>query len=576
MAQHLENIPMSNSKTHGIRKIARVHDKSKGTYLDIIQFPISNSETSRLELLPSVVNDHSALTKRLRDAGAILPRAKTVLKQALEVVASSDAPEQWIYEKQTGWLQGRKAFVRVMGVIGDPGVKIVGVNQSKAISHRSGIQSAAGKWRNWRNEVAAPARYSTTLILAISVALAAPLLHVVRRQSFTINLFGPSNAGKSMATLVAASVIGIPRIVDLISWKITNARLEERLPEFNDSVFPIDDLNTLQGDYKEKYPRIRDLAYNIAQGHETARAAVYTAAHSGTHWTWNSIVLTSCEKSVHDMACLARLERQQGESRRLIDVPAVFDGLTHVFDRPPQDIDDIDAWKALTFAALSNAVEQNHGQAFRKYIRSLIARRETLKQDVEKSVAYFVSRARKDSDGEIARDVTQKFGLIYAGGVLGIECGLLPWTKGELLDAVMKSYIGARDLLPDSGVLLRRGRAAFKALRNRLPLIRRRNRAAFAYQNSDGFKERMKGKCRYLIKGEVFSNAFSSIEERDLVVNWLIRKGRITLATLKKSDGVSGRKLKEQHSWPDGERRRSFEIFWPIKEIAKQRKGTAK
>jgi len=248
----------------GFAKIARVHDKSKGTYLDIIQFPISNSETSRLELLPSVVNDHSALTKRLRDAGAILPKAKTVLKQALEVVASSDAPEEWIYEKQTGWLQGRKAFVRVMGVIGDPGVKIVGVNQSKAISHRSGIQSAAGKWRIWRNEVAAPARYSTTLILAISVALAAPLLHVVRRQSFTINLFGPSNAGKSMATLVAASVIGIPRIVDLISWKITNARLEERLPEFNDSVFPIDDLNTLQGDYKEKYPRIRDLAYNIA------------------------------------------------------------------------------------------------------------------------------------------------------------------------------------------------------------------------------------------------------------------------------------------------------------------------
>ena len=440
---------MSNSKTHGIRKIARVHDKSKGTYLDIIQFPISNSETSRLELLPSVVNDHSALTKRLRDAGAILPKAKTVLKQALEVVANSDAPEEWIYEKQTGWLQSRKAFVRVMGVIGDPGVKIVGVNQSKAISH-------------------------TTLILAISVALAAPLLHVVRRQSFTINLFGPSNAGKSMATLLAASVIGIPRIVDLISWKITNAQLEERLPEFNNSAFPID------------------------------------------------------------------------------------------------------AWKALTFAALSYAVEQNHGQAFRKYIRSLIARRETLKQDVEKSVAYFVSRACKDSDGEIARDVTQKFGLIYAGGVLGIECGLLPWTKGELLDAVMKSYIGARDLLPDSGVLQRRGRAAFKALRNRLPLTRRRNRAAFAYQNSDGFKERMKGKCRYLIKGEVFSNAFSSIEERDLVVNWLIRKGRITLATLKKSDGVSGRKLKEQHSWPDGERRRSFEIFWPIKEIAKRRKGTAK
>src|SRR5262249_32261681 len=145
-SHQMEDIAMSNTKTHGIRKIARIHDKSNNTYLDVIQFPISNCETSRLELLPSVVNDHSAFSKKLRDAGAVLPKDKTILKQALETVASSDAPEKWIYEKQTGWLHGRKAFVRVRGVIGNPGAKIIGVNQSKAISHRSGMQSAAGKW----------------------------------------------------------------------------------------------------------------------------------------------------------------------------------------------------------------------------------------------------------------------------------------------------------------------------------------------------------------------------------------------------------------------------------------------
>jgi len=565
---------MSNVGTYGIRKIARIHDKSNDTYLDVIEFLISKTESSRLELLPSVVNEWRTFEKKLRDAGASLPKNKGVLKQTLEAVAISDAPEEWIYEKQTGWLKGRKAFVQVAGVIGNAEIetKIIGVNQSKAISDRSGKQSAAGKWKTWRDTVAGPARYSTTLMLAICVALAGPLLDIVRRQSFAINLFGPSNAGKSMATLLAASVIGIARTLDLISWKITNARLEERLPEFNDSVFPIDDLNTMKGEYDEKYPRIRDLAYNIAQGQETARAAAYTAAHGGTHRTWNSIVLTSCEKSVHDMARLARLERQQGESRRLIDVPAAFDGLAHVFDRAPEDIGDIDAWKGLTFAALSDAVEQNHGRAFRKYIKSLVARRETLREDVEKSVDYFIRRARKNSDGEIARDVTQKFGLIYAGGVLGIDCGLLPWTKRELLDAVMKSYIGARDLLPDSGVLLRRGKAAFKALRNRLPIIRQKDRLTFSYQNSDGFKERVKDRNRYLIKGEVFNNAFSSIEERDLVVNWLIEKARITLATPKKSAAGLSRKPKEQPRWPDGERHRSVEIFWPRKQKMNEKK----
>jgi hypothetical protein len=36
---------------------------------------------------------------------------------------------------------------------------------------------------------------------------------------------------------------------------------------------------------------------------------------------------------------------------------------------------------------------------------------------------------RDASDTDVARDVAEKFGLIYAGGALGIQCGLLPWKK---------------------------------------------------------------------------------------------------------------------------------------------------
>ena len=87
---------MHKTKTYGIRKVARIHDKSNDTYLDVIQFPISKSETRRLELLTSVVNDHSAFTKRLRDAGAVLPKDKAILKQALETVANFDSAEERI------------------------------------------------------------------------------------------------------------------------------------------------------------------------------------------------------------------------------------------------------------------------------------------------------------------------------------------------------------------------------------------------------------------------------------------------------------------------------------------------
>ena len=300
---------------------------------------------------------------------------------------------------------------------------------------------------------------------AISVAFGAPLLTLLGRQSFTINLFGPSAAGKSIATLAAASVIGIARPEDLISWKVTNARLEERLAEFNVTrSFLIDDLNTLAGTYRENISsRICDLAYSIAQGNETGRSAAYTVTRGGRQRAWTSIVLTSSEIAVRDMAAKSNTERQQGEARRLIDVPAVFSGLDHIFDAEPDRRPDSN------FAAIVEAIGKNHGKVFRQYIKSLIEKGASLPATVSKHVDYFVNYACLASDGSIARDVAQKFGVLYAGGVLGIECGALPWTKMELRTALKKSFVGARELLPDKGVVLRQGLAALKTLRASIP-----------------------------------------------------------------------------------------------------------
>src|SRR5262249_22701243 len=160
------------------------------------------------------------------------------------------------------------------------------------------------------------------LMFAICVALAAPLLAITNRASFMICVFGRTRIGKSIATLLGASVVGIARIEDLITWNIKDARLEERISEFNNAVFPIDDLSNMRGNQNEKYSRIRDLAYRVSQGWPTARHSSFTAAHGGLHGSWRSIVLTSSEKSVRDLARAVKLERQHGEALRLIDLPA--------------------------------------------------------------------------------------------------------------------------------------------------------------------------------------------------------------------------------------------------------------
>jgi hypothetical protein len=203
------------------------------------------------------------------------------------------------------------------------------------------------------------------------------------------------------------------------------------------------------------------------------------------------------------------------------------------------------------------------GAALRWYIESIIARRASLEEDVREIVGDFVEQACDASDGDVARDVGRKFGLIYAGGVLGIQCGLLPWKEARLRAAVTKSFMGARDLLPDTGVLLRQGRAALKALRGRLPTVTDGD-TGVNYGRLEGFKQRVEEKNRYVIKTEDYNNTFTSREQQELVTTWLIKTGHVTLAKAKAN--ASDPKPKEQIHWPDGERRRSIEIFFRVRD----------
>ena len=128
-------------------------------------------------------------------------------------------------------------------------------------------------------------------------------------------------------------------------------------------------------------------------------------------------------------------------------------------------------------------MRENHGKAFRKYIKALIADRVELKGYIETKISYFVRHVCDEFDGDVARDVAAKIGLIYAAGMLGIRCGLLPWGKDELLDALTKAYIGARDLLPDDGVAIRQGIKALRAKLRQLPRTSKKAAAVPGYRS---------------------------------------------------------------------------------------------
>lgn len=553
-----------------IRKLARIRDKATvpETYLEVIEFPVSDSERGRLELPPSIVNETYAFEKRLRDAGAILPHDG--VKELLQDIAKSEAPKQMVYEAHTGWLPGRSGFVLVDDFIGESEQEIIGVNRANSANDPSGRLTKSGTWETWRSTVGEHARLSSLLMCSVCSAFAAPLLGVLGRESFTLCVSGPSRKGKSIATIMGASVVGIGKTTDLITWNITDARLEQRLAGYNDCLFPIDDLSVMKGGGREKYLHIRDNAYKLAQGWSTARHDSYTQAHGGGHEQWRCLVLTSSEVSVRELARTTRQERQRGEAVRLIDLPALEEGADHIFDRAPANeiSTDFEGWKINKFAEIADACEKNCGQAYEKYIKFLIAMGSELAPFVQCEVDFFLKHVCDEYDGDLARDVARKFGLLYAGGMLARRCKLLNWDKKELLDAITKCFGNARDLLPDDGVLLRAG---IKALKTKLAALPSLSQLATGKASKDqfarleGYKTRGLWPKYYLIKRDAFNAIFASRTQRNLAVNWLIKMGGITLALQKTSPGAPANVPKAQFPWPDGERRRSYEIIWSPK-----------
>jgi hypothetical protein len=546
-----------------ISKIARIEDRATGTFGERFEIHLSPNEVRQLTLPPSSVNDFRTLANALLDHGAVLPSDPQERKAKLDELAKSEAANHYVYEAQGGWLEPGKTFVLPDGAVSAKTTNIIGVSPSFVLADSKGARKSSGTLTSWREGVGQLSRLSSIMMFTTSAALAAPLLTMTGGQSFGFCLYAPSRTGKSVATLVGASLIGIDDKDNLIDWNLTQARLDERLAEFNDLLFPIDDLETMKGKDTEKYLQLRLLAYRLSQGSSTGRHSSFTKAHEGSHGRWKCIALTSAEKSIQDMAARAKQERQAGECFRLMDVPALLPGKEHIFDRASTPTENFEDWRDATFADIAIQCRQNHGAALGVYLEKIVLAEFDVAEVARNATSTFVGHVVESGDGAIARDVAAQFGMVYAGGLLGIKFGIVPWQPDELLDAIAKCYRAARDILPDEGVALRKGMGVLSACLGRLRRLKGlEGDRSTDWDRIDGYRARSKHRNRYVIKRDAFNAIFATTVQRDLVLRHLIRGEQITLAM---SNGGSGTtiKPKKQFIWPDGQRRRSYELKFP-------------
>ena len=388
----------------------------------------------------------------LDDAGAVLPiiRGKAIeLIQSLNLAAQK-AP-RWKYAGKTGWHNDKhRTFVHFVRVYGESGSEChIKPPLSGPSAHNRKLK-IKGTHHDWMNGVANPAKYSSRMVLAICASLAVPLLHFLDASSFGIHFWTDSKVGKSTLLLAAASVIGFRRESDLLNFRTTDAAFGEVLPAFNDMLAPINELGLLRGTVAEQNQRLRDMAYLLGEGRGITYSKLAKLQPNSSGSTFRCIVVSTGEKSISDIYSAAREIQLTGASLRWFDLNATHRGESDIFDlkNGKKTGSARIKWAAEQCRAIRKACRSNPGVALDHFIPSVIAKRRSIKADLLQVVEQFVAEASTEYDDQAIRHLAMCFGIIAAGGVLGVRVGTLPWTERVVWKCVKRCFLVAKAWAP--------------------------------------------------------------------------------------------------------------------------------
>lgn len=549
-------------KAYGFAKCFRICDELTKSVRDVVRFNRHDGTRGRLELRASAYHDFRELERQLRDADAILPDDKEERRKLLEAIAEVQPRKRRTLLARAGWLNSMHGFCvgdRILGKA-QQGVMPPSTRKGKRVT---GIHlRVRGTSDGWRRKVSILTQESSLLLFLTSTPFAAPLLRLLRLPSFGIVVSGRTRLGKTFATLLAASVQGLGRVEDMLSWSRSDAQLEELLPLWTDLMTPIDDFITMRGKDAEKLARIDDFAYRLATGKEYGRHSSFAGATGAGEW--RTILVTTSERSLAEMARDLRQERKGGAAQRLLDLPALADDQPDIFDLYAERTNSRSTmeWQSNFFELIIERVPRYHGAAFDAFMLALIADRENAAIAARADLKAFVAEVIGPLDGAEARDLAMKFGIIYSGSCRAVEYGIVAWSREEALEATKVCYRRARALLPDDGVLLQDGLERLRGALIDLPIIGQKQITRQLPKGAIGFRERYKDRRRCVIAVEALAPRFSSMRQQQLVLQWCADSERLTLAKVKSQrDGLCP---KEQFIWPDGRRKRSYEFSIPI------------
>ncbi|MDR2794968.1 MAG: DUF927 domain-containing protein [Holosporaceae bacterium] len=284
-----------------------------------------------------------------------------------------------------------------------------------------------GSITDWRENIGKLCCGNSRLVLAASTAFAAPLLHVLDRPNFGIQLVGKSSAGKTTALYVAASIYGPRNYVK--SWRATDNGLETVAFNHNDMLLILDEMGEMSPQ------KIGATVYMLANGIGKTRSN--SSGDAKQPKTWRIALLSAGEVDLNTHMASAGFATMAGQNIRLLAVPAIPEGHrslvenTHRFATP-----------AALVRHLINATQRYYGAALPEYIKLLMRNQEEIIDDFNNALeAQKTATLPSHADGQDNR-VFDFFFTVGFAGELATKYGLTGWPEGEAASTAMAFFNG--------------------------------------------------------------------------------------------------------------------------------------
>lgn len=284
----------------------------------------------------------------------------------------------------------------------------------------------SGTLAEWRELVAAACAGNSRLVLALSMAFAAPCLGLLQCEGGGVHLRGPSSGGKSTALHLAASVYGPPDGYGQ-TWRATDNGLEGAASVHSDLLLVLDELGQLEPKHAGQ------VAYLLANGQGKARSRRDGSPRAVARW--RVLFLSAGEIGLGDLVTQNGGQVHAGQEVRVIDLPADASAGFGLFDRVPDGV------SPSAFAdKLKVSVAKLHGTALPVFLKALTANQDKHRETLQALRAEVSAQlAVSDSSGQVRR-VADRFALIAAAGELATALDLTGWATGEATNAARACF----------------------------------------------------------------------------------------------------------------------------------------